>query len=98
MDITYVPRPRGLVSLTAVVDWFSRKVLARRLSVTLETGPCLEALNEATARYGAPEIMNTDQGAQFTSFDWTDRRKRAKTKISMDGNPPGRRGRARRTG
>ena len=67
------------------MDWFTRKVLAWRISNTLEAEFCLEALNEAIHRFGPPEIMNTDQGSQFTSFDWTDRLKRAKTKISMDG-------------
>jgi len=67
------------------MDWFTRKVLAWRISNTLEADFCLEALNEAIHKFGAPEIMNTDQGSQFTSFDWTDRLKRAKTKISMDG-------------
>ena len=62
MDITYVPMARGFVYLVAVVDWFSRKVLAWRLSITLETAPCVEALSEALARHGRPEIMNTDQG------------------------------------
>lgn len=67
------------------MDWSTRKVLAWRISNTLEADFCLEALNEAIHKFGAPEIMNTDQGSQFTSFDWTDRLKRAKTKISMDG-------------
>ena len=65
--------------------WFTQKVLARRISNTLEADFCLEALNEAIHKFGPPEIMNTDQGSQFASFDWTDRLKRAKTKISMDG-------------
>jgi putative transposase len=64
MDITYIPMARGFVYLVAVVDWFSRKVLAWRLSVTLETGPCLEALNEAMARYGKPEIMTCHTGGR----------------------------------
>jgi len=85
MDITYIPMARGFVYLVAVVDWFSRKVLAWRLSVTLETGPCLEALNEAMARYGKPEIMNTDQGSQFTSIDFTKALKDAEILIGMDG-------------
>ena len=67
------------------MDWFTRKVLAWRISNTLEAEFCIEALNEAIHKFGPPEIMNTDQGSQFTSFDWTDRLKRAKTKISMDG-------------
>lgn len=85
MDITYVPMARGFVYLTAVIDWFSRKVLAWRLSVTLETGPCVEALEEAMTRYGAPEIMNTDQGSQFTSLDVIKALKGAGVQISMDG-------------
>jgi len=85
MDITYVPMARGFVYLVAVLDWFSRKVLAWRLSVTLETAPCLEALNEAMRRYGKPEIMNTDQGSQFTSIDFIKALKDADIQISMDG-------------
>ena len=67
------------------MDWFTRKVLAWRIANTLEAELCLEALNEAIQRFGPPEIMNTDQGSRVVSFDWTDRLKRAKTKISMDG-------------
>ena len=67
------------------MDWFTRKVLAWRISNTLEADFCLEALNEAVHKFGPPEIINSNQGSQFTSFDWTDRLKRAKTKISMDG-------------
>ena len=63
---------RGFVYLAAVVDWFSRKVLSWRLSITLETEFCLEAVEEALARYGKPEIFNTDQGSQFTSIAFTD--------------------------
>lgn len=85
MDITYVPMARGFVYLTAVIDWFSRKVLAWRLSVTLGTGPCLEALDEAIAQHGAPEIMNTDQGSQFTSIDFVRALKDAGIQISTDG-------------
>ena len=85
MDITYVPMARGFVYLTAVIDWFSRKVLAWRLSVTLETGPCMEALKEAMHRHGPPEIMNTDQGTQFTSVDFIKALKDADIQISMDG-------------
>ena len=76
---------KGFLYLVAIMDWFTRKVLAWRISNTLEADFCLEALNEAIHTFGPPEIMNTDQGSQFTSFDWTDRLKRAKTKISMDG-------------
>ena len=85
MDITYVPMARGFVYLVAVVDWFSRKVLAWRLSITLETGPCLEALSEALAWYGPPEILNTDQGSQFTSVAFLTALQDAKIAISMDG-------------
>ncbi|MDB2423684.1 IS3 family transposase, partial [Paracoccaceae bacterium] len=85
MDITYIPMARGFVYLVAVLDWFSRKVLAWRLSVTLETAPCLEALNEAMRRYGKPEIMTTDQGSQFTSIDFIKTLKDADIQISMDG-------------
>jgi len=85
MDITYIPMARGFVYLVAVVDWLSRKVLAWRLSVTLETEPCLDALKEAITRFGAPEIMNTDQGSQFTSIDFITALKDADIRISMDG-------------
>ena len=80
-----MPMRRGFLYLVAIMDWHTRKVLAWRISNTLEAGFCVAALNEAIYKFGAPEIMNTDQGSQFTSFDWTDRLKRAKTKISMDG-------------
>ena len=72
MDITYIPMARGFVYLAAVVDWFSRRVLAWRLSITLEVEFCLEAVEEALSCYGKPEIFNTDQGSQFTSADFTD--------------------------
>jgi len=85
MDITYIPMARGFVYLVAVLDWFSRKVLAWRLSVSLETAPCLEALNETIRRFGKPEIMNSDQGSQFTSFDFIKALKNADIQISMDG-------------
>ena len=85
MDITSGPMARGFVSLVAVVDWFSRKVLAWRLSMTLETEPCVEALSEALARHGRPEIMNTDQGSQFTSVAVLTALQDAKIAISMDG-------------
>ncbi len=67
MDITYTPMARGFVYLAAVVDWFSRRVLAWKLSITLEVEFCIEAIEEALARHGKPEIFNTDQGSQFTS-------------------------------
>lgn len=85
MDITYVPLARGFVYLAAVIDWFSRKVLAWRLSITLSADFCIEALDEALARHGTPEIFNTDQGSQFTSVDFTMVLKNAGIAISMDG-------------
>ena len=85
MDITYIPMAQGFVYLTAVLDWYARKVLAWRVSNTMDTSFCLEALNEAIARYGPPDIMNTDQGSQFTSDVFTDRLKDAGIRISMDG-------------
>ncbi len=76
---------KGFLYLVAVIDWHTRKVLAWRISNTLEAGFCVEALNEAIHRFGPPGIMNTDQGSQFTSFAWTDRLRRAGVRISMDG-------------
>ncbi len=84
-DITYIPVQRGFFYLVAIMDWHSRKVLAWRLSNTLDTGFCIEALQEALGKYGAPVIFNTDQGCQFTSSDWCDVLKDAGVKISMDG-------------
>jgi putative transposase len=84
-DITYIPMTHGFLYLTAILNVFSRKVLAWRLSNTLTTDFCLAALEEALARYGAPEIFNSDQGAQFTSGDWLDRLKATGCRISMDG-------------
>src|SRR6478736_10000905 len=72
-DITYLPMRRGFLYLVAIMDWFTRKVLAWRVSNTLEADFCVEALDEALHRFGSPEIMNTDQGSQFTSFAWTNR-------------------------
>ena len=85
MDLTYVPMARGFVYLCAVVDWFSRRVLSWRLSITMEAAFCIEAVEEALARYGRPDIFNTDQGAQFTSMDFTTVLKKAEIAISMDG-------------
>ncbi len=85
MDITSVPLARGFVYLAAIIDWFSRKVLAWRLSITLSADFCIEALDEALARHGRPEIFNTDQGSQFTSVDFTRVLKNAGIAISMDG-------------
>jgi putative transposase len=84
-DISYVPMARGFVYLVAIVDWFSRKVLAWRLSITMEADFCVEALEEALARYGKPEIFNTDQGSQFTSMAFTSVLHREEIAISMDG-------------
>ena len=85
MDITSIPMARGLVYLAAVVDWFSRRVLAWRLSITLETEFCLDAVNEALARHGKPEIFNTDQGSQFTSMAFTGLLQDNAIAISIDG-------------
>jgi putative transposase len=85
MDITYIPMARGFVYLAAAVDWFSRRVLAWRLSITMETAFCIEALEEALAKHGRPEIFNTDQGSQFTSADFTGVLLNAGIAISMDG-------------
>jgi putative transposase len=85
MDITYIPMARGFVYLAAVVDWFSRRVLSHRVSITMETDFCIEALEEALARHGKPEIFNTDQGSQFTSADFTGVLIRNSIAISMDG-------------
>jgi putative transposase len=84
-DITYLPMRRGFLYLVAIMDWHTRKVLSWRVSNTLEADFCIEALNEAIHTFGPPEIMNTDQGSQFTSFAWTDRLRRAGVRISMDG-------------
>lgn len=84
-DITYIRLRNGFVYLTAVIDWYSRYVLAWRLSTTLETAFCKEALEEALAKYGKPEIFNTDQGSQFTSEDFTGVLQKHGIAISMDG-------------
>lgn len=84
-DITFIPMARGFVYLVAVMDWHSRRVLSWRVSNTLDTSFCTEALEEAIERYGAPEIFNTDQGCQFTSDDFTGVLKEHGIKISMDG-------------
>ena len=84
-DICYIPMAKGFMYLTAIIDWYSRRVLAWRVSNTLETDACVEALEEALWRYGAPEIFNTDQGAQYTSEAFTGILKDRGVKISMDG-------------
>jgi putative transposase len=85
MDITYIPMVRGFVYLAAVMDWFSRRVLAWRLSIGLEVDFCLNAVDEALARHGRPEIFNTDQGSQFTSAAFTGLLAENGIAISMDG-------------
>lgn len=84
-DLTYIPMTRGFCYLIAVIDWFTRKVLSWRLSITMDAAPCVEALEEALARYGKPEIFNSDQGSQFTSHDFTGVLLDSKIQISMDG-------------
>ena len=84
-DITYIPMARGFVYLAAVIDWFTRRVLSWRLSITLEADFCIEALQEALARHGKPDIFNTDQGSPFTSIAFTQVLRDAKIAISMDG-------------
>jgi len=84
-DVTYIPMARGFLYLVAIMDWYSRKVLAWRLSNTLTADFCTEALEEAIRRYGKPEIFNTDQGSQFTSETFTAVLKAAEIPISMDG-------------
>jgi putative transposase len=84
-DLTYLPMAHGFLYLMAILDIASRKVLAWRLSNTMEAGFCLEALEEALSEFGAPEIFNTDQGSQFTSEEWITPLKTAGVAISMDG-------------
>jgi putative transposase len=84
-DITYIPMARGFVYLVAIMDWHSRYLLAWRLSITMETDFCVEALDEAMQRFGKPEIFNTDQGAQFTAAAFTDVLAAQGVRISMDG-------------
>jgi putative transposase len=84
-DITYIPMAKGFLYLVAIIDWASRTVLAWRLSNTMDATFCLEALKEALARFGTPEIFNTDQGAQFTSAAFTGQLQAAGIRISMDG-------------
>jgi putative transposase len=85
MDITYIPMAHGFIYLAAVVDWFSRRVLAWRVSITMEVDFCLEAVEEALARHGKPTIFNTDQGSQFTSAPFTGLLLKHGITISMDG-------------
>ncbi len=85
MDISYIPMKRGFVYLAAVIDWHTRRVLAWRVSITMEVDFCLEAVEEAIARYGKPGIFNTDQGSQFTSTAFTGLLADNGIAISMDG-------------
>jgi putative transposase len=85
MDISYIPMKRGFVYLAAVIDWHTRRVLAWRVSITMEVDFCLEAVEEAMARHGKPEIFNTDQGSQFTSQAFTSLLADNGVRISMDG-------------
>jgi putative transposase len=84
-DVTYIPMRRGFLYLVAIMDWASRKVLAWRLSNTMDADFCVAALEEAIARYGRPAFFNTDQGSQFTSFAFTNTLRDAGIRISMDG-------------
>ena len=84
-DITYIPMGPGFLYLVAIMDWASRRVLAWRTSNTLTTGFCVEALQEAVAKYGTPEIFNTDQGSQFTSLEFIQALQSHGIRISMDG-------------
>jgi putative transposase len=84
-DICYVPMAKGFMYLTVIMDWYSRRVLAWRVSNTLDADPCIAALEEALARYGPPEILNTDQGAQYTSEAFTEVLRSHNIHISMDG-------------
>ena len=85
MDITYIPMAKGWVYLAAVMDWYSRRVLSWRVSISMDTSFCLDAVEEAVARFGAPRIFNTDQGSQFTSEAFTGLLKQHAIAISMDG-------------
>ena len=85
MDISYIPMARGFVYLAAVIDWHSRRVLAWRLSISMDTAFCTEAVEEAIAKYGKPEIFNTDQGSQFTSSAFTGLLHEHGIRVSMDG-------------
>jgi len=88
-DITWIPMRRGFLYLVAVMDWATRKVLSWRVSNTMDVEFCIEALQEALARFGHPEIFNSDQGSQFTSLEFTDVLKAAGVRISMDGGGVG---------
>ena len=84
-DVTYIPMAHGFVYLVAVMDWYSRRVLSWRLSTTLESDFCVQALRQALSDFGTPEIFNTDQGSQFTAEAFTDEVLQRGAKVSMDG-------------
>ena len=84
-DITYIPMKKGFIYLVGIMDWYSRKILSWRISNTLDTGFCIETLEEALSRYGKPEIFNSDQGCQFTSKEFTEILLKKDILISMDG-------------
>jgi len=84
-DITYIPMRGGFLYLVAIMDWHSRKVLSWRLSNTMEASFCVETLEEAFAHHGVPEVINTDQGSQFTAMEWIQAVKTAGARVSMDG-------------
>ena len=84
-DITYIPMSKGFVYLTVIMDWYSRRILSWRLSNSLDSSFCVDALEEALHHYGKPEIFNSDQGSQYTSDAFTDVLKANETSISMDG-------------
>ncbi len=85
VDLTYIPMRHGFLYLVAIMDWYSRKILSWRLSNSMEASFCVDALKEALTKYGPPEIMNSDQGSQFTSSDWIQTLTGAGVKVSMDG-------------
>ena len=85
IDITYIPMTKGFLYLVAIIDWYSRKVLSWRLSNTMDTHFCIDALEEAIQRYGAPNIFNSEQGSQFTSTEFTQKLLENNIQISMDG-------------
>jgi putative transposase len=84
-DITYIPMARGFMYMTAFIDVYSRKIMGWGISNSMSKEWCLNVLNDAISKYGKPEIINSDQGSQYTSFDWTNALERAEIKISMDG-------------
>ncbi len=84
-DITYIPTPKGFIYLTAIIDWYSKKVLSYRVSNSMDKTFCIETLNEALSLYPKPDIFNTDQGSQYTSIEFTNILKQNQIKISMDG-------------